>query len=223
MIRIIGGGLAGCEAAWQAAARGVPVTIHEMRPARPTEVHKTDRLAELVCSNSFRGDKLDNAVGLLKEEMRRLDSLVMHAAEISRVPAGAALAVDRELFARTVTQAIHEHPLITLSREEVTSIPEATTESPVIIATGPLTSPDLSAAIVRLVGNEHLYFYDAISPIVLAETIDMKKVFRASRWNRSSPQPKARSPEPSGKTCGIDDGEGDYLNCPMSADEYRAF
>jgi methylenetetrahydrofolate--tRNA-(uracil-5-)-methyltransferase len=223
MIRIIGGGLAGCEAAWQAAARGVPVTIHEMRPARPTEVHKTDRLAELVCSNSFRGDKLDNAVGLLKEEMRRLDSLVMHAAEISRVPAGAALAVDRELFARTVTQAIHEHPLITLSREEVTSIPVATTESPVIIATGPLTSPDLSAAIVRLVGNEHLYFYDAISPIVLAETIDMKKVFRASRWNRSSPQPKARSPEPSGKTCGIDDGEGDYLNCPMSADEYRAF
>ncbi len=122
-IHIIGGGLAGCEAAWQAAARGVPVTIHEMRPARPTDVHKTDRLAELVCSNSFRGDKLDNAVGLLKEEMRRLDSLVMHAAEIARVPAGAALAVDRELFARTVTQAIHEHPLITLSREEITSIP----------------------------------------------------------------------------------------------------
>ena len=173
MIHIIGGGLAGCEAAWQAAARGVPVTIHEMRPARPTDVHKTDRLAELVCSNSFRGDKLDNAVGLLKEEMRRLDSLVMHAAEIARVPAGAALAVDRDLFARTVTQAIHEHPLITLSREEVTSIPAATTVSPVIIATGPLTSPDLSAAIVQLVGNEHLYFYDAISPIVLAETIDM--------------------------------------------------
>ena len=126
MIHIIGGGLAGCEAAWQAASRGVPVTIHEMRPVRPTEVHKTDRLAELVCSNSFRGDKLDNAVGLLKEEMRRLDSLVMHAAEIARVPAGAALAVDRELFARTVTQAIHEHPLITLSREEITSIPAAT-------------------------------------------------------------------------------------------------
>ena len=228
MIHIIGGGLAGCEAAWQAAARGVPVTIHEMRPARPTDVHKTDRLAELVCSNSFRGDKLDNAVGLLKEEMRRLDSLVMHAAEISRVPAGAALAVDRELFARTVTQAIHEHPLITLSREEVTSIPAATTESPVIIATGPLTSPDLSAAIVRLVGNEQLYFYDAISPIVLAETIDMKKVFRASRWNRNSRQSKvvsqqSQSPDDRQKVCGIDDGEGDYLNCPMSADEYRAF
>ena len=219
MIHVVGGGLAGCEAAWQAASRGVSVTIHEMRPVRPTDVHKTDRLAELVCSNSFRGDKLDNAVGLLKEEMRRLDSLVMHAAEISRVPAGAALAVDRELFARTVTQAIHEHPLVTLSREEVTSIPAASPASPVIIATGPLTSPALSAAIVRLVGNEHLYFYDAISPIVLAETIDMNKVFRASRWNRDIRQPTGDGQ----KTCGTDDGEGDYLNCPMSADEYRAF
>jgi methylenetetrahydrofolate--tRNA-(uracil-5-)-methyltransferase len=232
MIHIIGGGLAGCEAAWQAAALGVPVTIYEMRPARPTDVHKTDRLAELVCSNSFRGDKLDNAVGLLKEEMRRLDSLVMHAAEVARVPAGAALAVDRDLFARTVTQAIHEHPLITLSREEITSIPAATPESPVIIATGPLTSPDLSAAIVQLVGDEQLYFYDAISPIVLAESINMNVVFRASRWNRNSPQ-SVRSQQSgvgsdqsavgSQKICGIDDGEGDYLNCPMTADEYRAF
>jgi methylenetetrahydrofolate--tRNA-(uracil-5-)-methyltransferase len=208
-----------------------------MRPARATDVHKTDRLAELVCSNSFRGDKLDNAVGLLKEEMRRLDSLVMHAAEVARVPAGAALAVDRDLFARTVTQAIHEHPLITVSREEVTSIPPATKASPVIIATGPLTSPDLSAAIVQLVGNEHLYFYDAISPIVLADTIDMKIAFRASRWNRHSPKSRVQSPEsvvqnpgsngqsPESmrKTCGTDDGEGDYLNCPMNADEYRAF
>jgi methylenetetrahydrofolate--tRNA-(uracil-5-)-methyltransferase len=223
MIRIIGGGLAGCEAAWQAAASGVPVTIHEMRPARPTDVHKTDRLAELVCSNSFRGDKLDNAVGLLKEEMRRLGSLVMHAAEVARVPAGAALAVDRELFARTVTQAIHEHPLIAVCREEITAVPNASPASPVIIATGPLTSPDLSAAIVTLVGNEHLYFYDAISPIVLAETIDMNKVFRASRWARHSPQPAAQSLEPFGKTCGVDDGEGDYLNCPLTADEYRRF
>ena len=249
MIHIIGGGLAGCEAAWQAASRGVPVTIHEMRPARPTDVHKSDRLAELVCSNSFRGDKLDNAVGLLKEEMRRLDSLIMHAAEIARVPAGAALAVDRDLFARTVTQAIHEHPLITLSREEITSVPDATPGSPVIVATGPLTSPDLSADIVRLVGNEHLYFYDAISPIVLAETIDMGKVFRASRWNRNSRQSTVDSrqsqstvgqsqstvgqPQPTGgqpqstagsrTVCGIDDGEGDYLNCPMNAAEYRAF
>ena len=217
MIHIIGGGLAGCEAAWQAASRGVPVTIHEMRPVRPTEVHKTDRLAELVCSNSFRGDKLDNAVGLLKEEMRRLGSLIMHAAEIARVPAGAALAVDRELFARSVTQAIHEHPLITLSREEITSIPAATPESPIIIATGPLTSSSLSAAIVQLVGSEHLYFYDAISPIVLAETIDMNVVFRASRWNRNIRN------EAVGKTCGTDDGEGDYLNCPLNADEYGAF
>jgi methylenetetrahydrofolate--tRNA-(uracil-5-)-methyltransferase len=233
MIHIIGGGLAGCEAAWQAASRGVPVTIHEMRPTRPTNVHKTNRLAELVCSNSFRGDKLDNAVGLLKEEMRRLDSLVMHAAEIARVPAGAALAVDRDLFARTVTQAIHEHPLITVLREEITSIRAATRESPVIIATGPLTSPDLSAAVIQLVGDEHLYFYDAISPIVLAESLDMSKVFRASRWGRNtstvgsrqSPvgRRQSQSTVDSGKTCGLDDGEGDYLNCPMTADEYRAF
>jgi methylenetetrahydrofolate--tRNA-(uracil-5-)-methyltransferase len=216
MIHIIGGGLAGCEAAWQAASRGVAVTIHEMRPVRPTDVHKTDRLAELVCSNSFRGDKLDNAVGLLKEEMRRLDSLMMQAAELARVPAGAALAVDRELFARSVTQKIHEHPLITLSREEITSIPVSTPQHPVIIATGPLTSPELSAAIVQLVGSDHLYFYDAISPIVLADTIDMNVVFRASRWNRN-----VRSE--AGKTCGVDDGEGDYLNCPLDAEQYRAF
>ena len=227
MIHVIGGGLAGCEAAWQAAARGVPVTIHEMRPVRGTDVHKTDRLAELVCSNSFRGDKLDNAVGLLKEEMRRLDSLVMHAAEVARVPAGAALAVDRELFARTVTQTIHEHPLITLVREELTSIPASSDANPVIVATGPLTSPELSAAVVALVGAEHLYFYDAISPIVLAETIDMKKVFRASRWNRNV-RPAAGIRDSGlgikpGETCGVDDGEGDYLNCPMTADEYRAF
>src|SRR5687767_12868034 len=197
-----------------------------MRPARPTEVHKTDRLAELVCSNSFRGDKLDNAVGLLKEEMRRLDSLVMHAAEIARVPAGAALAVDRDLFARTVTQAIQAHPLITLTREEVTAIPDATPDAPVIVATGPLTSPSLSSAIVRLVGADHLYFYDAISPIVLAETIDMSKVFRASRWGRSlrgdAPQTVAGGLQAS-VACGVDDGEGDYLNCPMSKDEYERF
>src|SRR5437660_3939274 len=224
MIHIIGGGLAGCEAAWQAAAAGVPITIHEMRPVRATDVHKTDRLAELVCSNSFRGDKLDNAVGLLKEEMRRLDSLVMHAAEVARVPAGAALAVDRELFARTITQAIHEHPLITLVREEITSIPRGTPSDPVIVATGPLTSEALSQAIVQLVGAEHLYFYDAISPIVLAETIDMNKVFRASRWNRNSRRSTVDSrqspstvvsPVDSQTMCGLDDGEGDYLNCPM--------
>src|SRR5215218_1426608 len=136
MITIIGGGLAGSEAAWQAASRGLPVTLHEMRPARATAVHKSDRLAELVCSNSFRADKLDNAVGLLKEEMRRLGSLVMRSAEASRVPAGAALAVDRERFSQGMTDAIAGQPLITVVRGEVTSIPEATAERPVIVATG---------------------------------------------------------------------------------------
>src|SRR5258705_1318163 len=156
MIRIIGGGLAGSEAAWQAASQGAQVTLHEMRPARQTAVHKTDRLAELVCSNSMRGDKLDNAVGLLKEEMRRLGSLVMRAAEASRVPAGAALAVDRDRFAEAITRALREHPLITIVREEVTAIPESTDRAPVIVATGPLTSEALSAALVDLVGEEHL-------------------------------------------------------------------
>ena len=217
MIRIIGGGLAGVEAAWQAASHGVPVTLHEMRPNRVTAVHKTDRLAELVCSNSFRGDKLDNAVGLLKEEMRRLGSLVLRAAEESRVPAGAALAVDREHFAHHVTTTITAHPLITVRREEITMIPESTDASPVIVATGPLTSPALSEDLAKLIGHEHLYFYDAISPIVLAETIDRTRVFRQSRWNRSL------RPTADGPTCGVDDGEGDYLNCPLSREEYERF
>src|SRR5213596_34860 len=147
MIKIIGGGLAGSEAAWQAASQGVPVALYEMRPVRPTAVHKTDRLAELVCSNSFRGDKLDNAVGLLKEEMRRLGSLVLQAAERSRVPAGAALAVDRERFSEEITTAITAHPLITVVRDEVTSVPDASLTEPVIVATGPLTSEALSADI----------------------------------------------------------------------------
>ncbi len=228
-IHIIGGGLAGCEAAWQAAAAGVDVTIYEMRPVRATAVHKTDHLAELVCSNSFRGDKLENAVGLLKEEMRRLDSIVMRAAEASRVPAGAALAVDRERFSAEVTSAIESHPRITVIREEVARIVE-TPDGPVIVATGPLTSDALSADIAAMVGSSHLYFYDAISPIVLAETIDMSKVFRASRWGRSlrspdAPHPAAparQSPKGDG-ACGVDDGEGDYLNCPFTADEYARF
>src|SRR5215468_404508 len=184
-VRIVGGGLAGTEAAWQIASRGVPVTLHEMRPVRPTAVHKTDKLAELVCSNSFRGDKLDNAVGLLKEEMRRLGSLVMWAADASRVPAGAALAVDRGRFAQTITDALAQHPLVTLMREEVTAIPSSTEREPVILATGPLTSNALAADLQRLVGQEYLYFYDAISPIVLAESIDRSRVFRQSRWDRS--------------------------------------
>jgi methylenetetrahydrofolate--tRNA-(uracil-5-)-methyltransferase len=247
MVRIIGGGLAGCEAAWQSASQGVPVTLHEMRPVRPTAVHKTDRLAELVCSNSFRGDKLDNAVGLLKEEMRRLGSLIMRAAEDSRVPAGAALAVDRERFADTVTRAMADHPLITVVREEVTAIPASTQCEPLIVCTGPLTSEALSTDIATLVGGEHLYFYDAISPIVLAESIDRSKVFRASRWDRSfrgrdrigvgaDPEP-GRGVPPGGTrgsvptterhadqpACGVDDGHGDYLNCPLTREEYERF
>ena len=234
-VRIVGGGLAGTEAAWQAASCGVPVTLSEMRPVRPTAVHKTDRLAELVCSNSFRGDKLDNAVGLLKEEMRRLGSLVMRAAEESRVPAGAALAVDRDRFAEIITTALAGHPLITVVREEVPSIPASSEREPVIIATGPLTSEALSADLARIAGADHLYFYDAISPIVLAETIDHSKVFRASRWNRSLRTVRLKAdttedsgsvrlqPDPSGPACGVDDGAGDYLNCPLTRPEYEAF
>src|SRR5712664_1368513 len=185
MLRVIGGGLAGSEAAWQIASRGVPVVLFEMRPVRATAVHKTDQLAELVCSNSFRGDKLDNAVGLLKEEMRRLGSLVMRAAEASRVPAGAALAVDRERLADIITQALTDHPRSTIVRQEISAIPASSESEPVIVATGPLTSDALSADLASIVGQGHLYFYDAISPIVLAETIDRSKVFRASRWDRS--------------------------------------
>ncbi len=246
MVHVIGGGLAGSEAAWQAASHGVDVTLHEMRPIRATAVHKTDRLAELVCSNSFRGDKLDNAVGLLKEEMRRLGSLVMRAADTARVPAGAALAVDRDRFSSAITRTIASHPRITLVREEVPRVPSSL-DGPLIIATGPLTSDSLSADIAAMVGSDHLYFYDAISPIVLAETIDMSKVFRASRWGRSlrgsagsagsmgsagSEDPALHTVRPADRragsfdpaqTCGVDDGEGDYLNCPLNAEEYARF
>ena len=215
MIHIVGGGLAGSEAAWQAAELGVDVTIHEMRPVRPTAVHKTDALAELVCSNSFRADKMDNAVGLIKEEMRRLGSLVMRAADTARVPAGAALAVDRHVFSQVVTEAVQSHPRIRIAREEVVEVP-GREWSPVIIATGPLTSDALSQSIQRMVGEEHLSFYDAISPIVLAESIDMSRVFRASRWGRNvwnAAPGEALAPS----------DEGDYLNCPMTKEEYDAF
>ena len=232
MIHIIGGGLAGSEAAWQAAEMGVPVTIYEMRPVRPTAVHQTDQLAELVCSNSFRGDKLDNAVGLLKEEMRRLGSLVMQVADRVRVPAGAALAVDRAKFAEGVTAALTSHPRIRVERREISRIPTSAEMSPVIIATGPLTSDDLSADIAAFVGRDHLAFFDAISPIVLAETIDMSKVFRQSRWGRSLTGELPQSPlagtglgERPLSPLGRDPirPEGDYLNCPFTKDEYRAF
>ena len=220
MIRIVGGGLAGSEAAWQAAARGVPVSLHEMRPVRSTAVHQTDRLAELVCSNSFRGDSLENAVGLLKEEMRRLGSLVMRVGDETRVPAGGALAVDRERFADGVTAALEAEPLIAIHREEVQRIPEASSRAPVIVATGPLTSPDLAAELTALVGRDQLYFFDAISPIVQADSIDRAKVFRASRRGH-----RERARETAvGRTCGAgDEAEGDYLNCPMTAAEYQRF
>ncbi|MSO49773.1 MAG: methylenetetrahydrofolate--tRNA-(uracil(54)-C(5))-methyltransferase (FADH(2)-oxidizing) TrmFO [Acidobacteria bacterium] len=215
MVHIIGGGLAGCEAAWQAASMGVDVTLYEMRPVRPTAVHQTDGLAELVCSNSFRGDKLDNAVGLLKEEMRRLGSIIMRIADEVRVPAGAALAVDRHLFSERVTAAITSHPRILVDRREITHVPSSAEMSPVIIATGPLTSDALSASIAAVLGREHLAFFDAISPIVLAESIDMSKVFRASRWDRSLRGTSEVTSEVV--------SEGDYLNCPFTKDQYVAF
>jgi methylenetetrahydrofolate--tRNA-(uracil-5-)-methyltransferase len=230
MIHVIGGGLAGSEAAWQAAQRGVRVVLHEMRPMHATAVHKTSHLAELVCSNSFRGDKLDNAVGLLKEEMRRLGSLVMQMADAHRVPAGAALAVDRERFSQAVTASLEQHPLVTVTREEVPHLPSDPASYPLIVATGPLTSASLSADVARLVGADHLYFYDAISPIVLAESIDRSRVFRASRWDRSLRGSEiaaegrgSSAPRGVAVACGVDDGQGDYLNCPLNRDEYERF
>ena len=218
-VSIIGGGLAGSEAAWQAASMGVPATIHEMRPVRPTAVHKTGDLAELVCSNSFRGDSIENAVGLLKEEMRRLGSLIMKAGASARVPAGGAMAVDRVKFSEEVTAAIAAHPLITVERREIARL--ADLPRPLIVATGPLTSDALSEELAALVGGSHLYFYDAISPIVLAESIDMSKVYRASRWNKN-----AMNPEPNqGNQRNVRNpgNEGDYLNCPFTEAEYVAF
>jgi methylenetetrahydrofolate--tRNA-(uracil-5-)-methyltransferase len=198
-ITIIGGGLAGCEAAWQAAQRGVPVVIHEMKPERFSPAHELPGLAELVCSNSLRGISLDNAVGLLKEELRRCDSLIMEAAAVTSVPAGGALAVDRQLFSDYVTERIEAHPLIRIERHEAITIPA---EGIVVIASGPLTSDALAISLAELTGDR-LYFYDAIAPIVAAESLDMTKVFAASRYGKG-------------------DGD-DYLNCPLNEQEYVAF
>ena len=201
VLNVIGGGLAGSEAAWQAAQRGIDVVLWEMRPHRMTPAHVTDRLAELVCSNSLGSDLLDRAGGLLKAELRRLGSLIMACADETRVPGGGALAVGREAFAQRVTERIAAHPRITLRREEATRIPDG----PTIIATGPLTSEALAEEIAALVGADYLYFYDALAPIVRAESIDMTIAFRASRYGR-----------------GEDEG-GDYINCPMTEEEYRVF
>ena len=237
-VHVIGGGLAGCEAAWQAASHGVPVTIHEMRPVRSTEVHRTDRLGELVCSNSLRGDKLDNAVGLLKAEMRRLGSLILRVADLVRVPAGAALAVDRDRFAEHITAAVAGHPLVTVVREEIETVAGlGDAASPLLIASGPLTAPALSEEIARLVGRPHLSFYDAVSPIVLADSIDHQRVFRASRWDRSLTAGVVA--QDAGRDVGQDVGrgfspavgaglqarptDGDYLNCPFTEAEYARF
>jgi len=198
-LTVLGGGLAGCEAAWQAAERGVQVALYEMRPQRPTAAHKTDQLAELVCSNSLGSSEITNAAGILKEEMRRLGSLVVRVADTCTVPAGTALAVDRVEFAARITKEISTHPNITVIREEVTTIPA---QGPVIIATGPLTSDALAESLKMLTRAERLYFFDAISPIVDGETIDRSIAFGASRYNK---------------------GGADYLNCPMSRAEYDAF
>jgi methylenetetrahydrofolate--tRNA-(uracil-5-)-methyltransferase len=198
-LTIIGGGLAGVEAAYQAAEQGAEVTLFEMRPLTNTAAHKTDRLAELVCSNSLGSSDPANAAGLLKEEMRRLGSLVLSVAEEVRIPAGSALAVDREEFSRALTKTIENHPQIRLVREEIKAIPQS---GVVIIATGPLTSDALAAEIKALTRSEHLYFYDAISPIIDADSIDREKVFLASRYDK---------------------GGADYINCPMTREEYEIF
>ncbi len=198
-VTIVGGGLAGSEAAWQAARRGLEVDLHEMRPVRTSPVHKTSDLAELVCSNSLKSNLLDTASGLLKEEMRRLDSLIVRVADQTKVPAGGALAVDREAFARGVTEAIRATSNIRLVRGEVTAIPEG---QPTVLATGPLASDAIAQAIAAFVGQKYLYFFDAISPIIEADTIDRSKVFPASRYGK---------------------GGDDYLNCPMNAAEYDRF
>jgi methylenetetrahydrofolate--tRNA-(uracil-5-)-methyltransferase len=200
-LHVIGGGLAGTEAAWQAAQLGVETVLYEMRPHRQTPAHRTGNLAELVCSNSLGSALPDRASGLLKNELRWLNSLLMRCADRAAVPAGGALAVDREVFALAVEDAIDRHPLITLRREEVTTLPD----EPTIIATGPLTSESLAKEIEKLIGQEYLYFYDALAPLVNAETINMEVAFRASRYGRG------------------EDDDGDYINCPMSKEEYERF
>jgi methylenetetrahydrofolate--tRNA-(uracil-5-)-methyltransferase len=206
-VHVIGAGLAGSEAAWQLASRGVRVVLHEMRPGRTTEAHVTDSCAELVCSNSFRSDDAsNNAVGLLHEELRRLDSLIMRAADANKVPAGGALAVDRHGFSAAVQAALEQHPLIEIRRAEVEGLPPADWRN-VIIATGPLTSPALADAIRKLSGQDSLAFFDAIAPIAYRETIDMNIAWFQSRYDKIGPG----------------GGDADYINCPMTREQYEAF
>ncbi|WNR46635.1 FADH(2)-oxidizing methylenetetrahydrofolate--tRNA-(uracil(54)-C(5))-methyltransferase TrmFO [Paenibacillus roseipurpureus] len=197
-VTVIGAGLAGSEAAWQIARQGVPVTLYEMRNKRKTPAHITDKFAELVCSNSLRSNGLTNAVGVLKEEMRRMDSLILSCADKHAVPAGGALAVDRDGFSQAVTDTLRNHPLIEVRNEEIQTLPEGI----VVVATGPLTSPDLAAELKALMGEEYLYFYDAAAPIVEKDSIDMNKVYLASRYDK---------------------GEAAYLNCPMTEEEFNVF
>ncbi|WP_313891277.1 FADH(2)-oxidizing methylenetetrahydrofolate--tRNA-(uracil(54)-C(5))-methyltransferase TrmFO [Psychrobacillus sp.] len=198
IVNVIGAGLAGSEAAWQIAKRGVKVRLYEMRPVKQTPAHHTDKFAELVCSNSLRANNLTNAVGVIKEEMRMLDSLIIQSADNSSVPAGGALAVDRHDFAGRVTEAIRNHPMIEIINGEVTEIPEGIT----VIATGPLTSPALAEKVKELTGQDYLYFYDAAAPIVEKDSIDMDKVYLKSRYDK---------------------GEAAYLNCPMTEEEFNCF
>jgi len=206
-IHIIGGGMAGSEAAWQAAEAGARVILHEMRPVRATEAHQTDGLAELVCSNSFRSDDAEtNAVGLLHEEMRRAGSLIMAKAEIARVPAGGALAVDRDVFSDAVTAALETHPRVEIVREEIAGLPPEDWDS-VIIATGPLTSPSLAQAVHELTGEGELAFFDAIAPIIHADSIDMDVAWKQSRYDKGD----------------TEEDKAAYINCPMDRDQYEAF
>lgn len=198
-VTVIGAGLAGSEAAWQLAKQGIKVDLYEMRPVKTSPAHQTEQFAELVCSNSLRAGNIENAVGLLKEEMRRLGSLIMECADATAVPAGGALAVDRNLFSEMVTKKVSENPLITVHREEVTDIPQ---DGVVVIATGPLTSETLGNKIRELTGETSFYFYDAAAPIVTAESLNYDKVFAASRYDK---------------------GDADYLNCPMTEEEYKHF
>lgn len=202
-ITVVGGGLAGSEAAWQIAKAGIPVVLKEMRPVKQTPAHRTDGLAELVCSNSLRSDDaIHNAVGLLHEEMRRCDSLIMRAADLNKVPAGGALAVDRDAFSQTIGEALANHPLVTIKREEMTELP-APDSGKYVIATGPLTSASLAEQIQAVAGGDILHFFDAIAPIVTADSVDMTKAWKQSRYDKG-------------------DGD-DYINCPLDEEQYNAF